>query len=54
MSCTPDLARPLLYCQAVARALGIAVFVDPQYEADDLIGTLAHQATQAGMPVVIV
>jgi DNA polymerase-1 len=50
----PDLARQLTYCQAVARALGIAVFVDHQYEADDLIGTLAHQATQVGMPVVIV
>jgi 5'-3' exonuclease len=50
----PDLAQQLAYCQAVARALGMAVFVDQQYEADDLIGTLAHQATQAGMPVVIV
>jgi DNA polymerase I len=50
----PDLARQLTYCQAVARALGISVFVDQQYEADDLIGTLACQATQAGMPVVIV
>jgi DNA polymerase I len=50
----PDLARQLGYCQAVARALGVVVFVDPQYEADDLIGTCARQATQAGMPVVIV
>jgi 5'-3' exonuclease len=50
----PDLARQLTYCQAVARALGISVFVDQQYEADDLIGTLTHQATRAGTPVVIV
>jgi 5'-3' exonuclease len=50
----PDLARQLAYCQAVARALGLAVFVDHQYEADDLIGALARQATQADMPVVIV
>jgi DNA polymerase-1 len=39
----PDLERQLAYCQAVTRALGMAVFVDHQYEADDLIGTLAHQ-----------
>jgi 5'-3' exonuclease len=50
----PELAQQLTYCQAVARALGMAVFVDQQYEADDLIGTLARQATQAGMPVVVV
>jgi 5'-3' exonuclease len=50
----PDLARQLAYCQAVTRALGIPVFVDHQYEADDLIGTLTHQATREGMPVVIV
>jgi 5'-3' exonuclease len=30
------------------------VFVDHQYEADDLIGTLTCQATREGMPVVIV
>jgi hypothetical protein len=50
----PDLARQLASCQAVTRALGISVFVDQQYEADDLIGTLTHQATREGMPVVIV
>jgi DNA polymerase-1 len=50
----PDLARQLAYCQAITRALGIAVFVDHQYEADDLIGTLTCQATRQGMPVVIV
>jgi 5'-3' exonuclease len=50
----PDLAWQLHYCQAVAHALGMSVFVDQQYEADDLIGTLARQATQQGMPVVVV
>jgi DNA polymerase-1 len=38
----------------VARALGLQVFVDQQYEADDLIGTLARQATEHGMAVVVV
>ena len=30
------------------------VFVDHQYEADDLIGTLARQATEQGMDAVVV
>ncbi len=50
----PDLARQLDRCQAVARALGLQVFVDQQYEADDLIGTLARQATEQGIEVVVV
>jgi 5'-3' exonuclease len=50
----PELARQLAYCQAVARALGLPVFVDQQYEADDLIGTLAHQAAAHGVDVVVV
>ncbi len=50
----PDLAWQLNRCQAVVRALGLQVFVDQQYEADDLIGTLARQATEHGMEVVVV
>jgi DNA polymerase-1 len=50
----PDLERQLAYCQAVTRALGMAVFVDHQYEADDLIGTLAHQVRDRGLEIVLV
>ena len=50
----PDLAWQLDRCQAVARALGLQVFVDHQYEADDLIGSLALQATAQDMEVVVV
>jgi len=50
----PDLAWQLEHCQAVVRALGMPVFVDHHYEADDLIGTLARQATEHGMSVVVV
>ncbi len=50
----PDLERQLAYCQAVARALGMTVFADQRYEADDLIGALAQQAVQQGMDVVVV
>ena len=50
----PELAWQLDRCQAVARALGAQVFVDHLYEADDLIGTLARQATAHGIEVVVV
>jgi 5'-3' exonuclease len=50
----PELERQLTYCQAVARAMGMQVFVDQKYEADDLIGTLAQQAAQHGVEVVVV
>ena len=50
----PDLAWQLDHCQAVARALGLQVFVDHQYEADDLIGTLAQQATAQDMDMEVV
>jgi len=50
----PDLAWQLEHCQAVARAMGLQVFVDQQYEADDLIGTLARQATAQDIQVVVV
>jgi 5'-3' exonuclease len=50
----PELERQLQDCQAVARSLGIPVFTDNRYEADDLIGTLAQQAVQQGCRVVVV
>jgi DNA polymerase I len=36
-----DLASQMRCCRELCRHLGVAVFVDPEYEADDLIGTLA-------------
>ncbi len=36
----PDLLRQLAACEEAAHALGAAIFADPTYEADDLIGTL--------------
>lgn len=50
----PELEQQLTYCQAVARALGLPVFADRRYEADDLVGTLAQQAVQQGIDVVVV
>ncbi len=42
------------HCQAVARALGLIVMVDPRFEADDLIGTLLTRQRSAGYRGVIV
>ncbi len=36
-----DLAAQFDYCRDLCRHLGLATFVDPHYEADDLIGTLS-------------
>lgn len=48
------LLRQFGHCQALTRALGVATLADPQYEADDLIGTLAAQAQARQVPCVIV
>ncbi|NOI60027.1 DNA polymerase I [Vibrio coralliilyticus] len=37
----------------VIRAMGLPLICVPGVEADDVIGTLAYQASQAGMPVLI-
>jgi 5'-3' exonuclease len=51
----PDVAltRQFTHCQSVARALGIASLCDRRFEADDLIGTLAHRARQRGRRILV-
>jgi DNA polymerase-1 len=49
---TPFLGQVSLIKEILA-ALRIAVVEKPGYEADDVIGTLAHQARAVGMEVVI-
>lgn len=49
-----DLKRQFLLCQRVCAGLGIASFVNGDYEADDIIGTLATRARAEGRKVVIV
>jgi DNA polymerase-1 len=44
-----DLVRQFEECREVCRRLGLAVFVDPDYEADDIIGTLAQQMRAQGV-----
>lgn len=38
---------------AIVRAMGLPLICEPGVEADDVIGTLARQATECGRPVVI-
>ena len=49
-----ELKRQFLLCRQVCRAMGIASFCGGDYEADDIIGTLATQARASAKPVVIV
>jgi len=49
-----ELKRQFLLCRQVCRALGVASFCGGEYEADDIIGTLATRARDVGKQVVIV
>lgn len=49
-----ELRRQFALCRQVCRALGIASFGSGEYEADDIIGTLATRMRQAGKNVVLV
>ena len=44
-----DLVLQFERCRELCQHLGLAVFVDPDYEADDLIGTLATSMRAAGV-----
>jgi DNA polymerase-1 len=50
----PDLIEQLPYVERVLAALNIPVVSAPGYEADDVIGSLARQAVEAGVDAVIV
>jgi 5'-3' exonuclease len=49
-----ELKRQFGLCREVVRAFGIAEYGSSRYEADDIIGTLATRAREAGRPVTIV
>ncbi|SHF10987.1 5'-3' exonuclease [Thermomonas hydrothermalis] len=50
----PELRRQFAWCKALCRALGLTTLAHPAYEADDLIGSAAARARQAGFRCVIV
>lgn len=49
-----DLAAQFDYCRELCRHLGLASFIDPQYEADDLIGTLSQLMRGHGVRSVFI
>jgi len=49
-----ELRQQLTRIRQVIDAFQMPVFEAPTYEADDLVGTLARQAKEQGIPVVIV
>jgi 5'-3' exonuclease len=52
---TPELLkRQFALCRDLCEAMGVATFASQEYEADDLIGTLATRMRAAGKKVVLV
>ena len=49
-----DLREQVPYLSQVCQVLRVPVIAYPRYEADDIIGTLASKAAQAGLETVIV
>ena len=50
----PELKRQFAQCRRFTRALGLLESAHPEYEADDLIGTLVTEGRRAGIPSTIV
>ena len=50
----PELRRQFGLCREFCRHLGVAEFGSREYEADDLIGTLAARVRAAGLRVTVV
>jgi DNA polymerase-1 len=50
----PDLAEQIPWVHEACEAMGVPILTSQRYEADDVIGTLATKAVQAGFEVAIV
>jgi DNA polymerase-1 len=48
-----DLRSQIAPLHQIVEAMGLPMIIEPGVEADDVIGTLAKQATQAGMQTII-
>jgi 5'-3' exonuclease len=53
-SAPADLERQFALCREFCRHMGIAEFASAEYEADDIIGTLAARSRAAGLRNVVV
>jgi DNA polymerase I len=49
-----DLEAQFEYCRKITQAIGVSCFEADEYEADDVIGTIAMRMSALGHPVVIV
>lgn len=49
-----ELKRQFQLCREFCRSFGVAEFSSPEFEADDVIGTLAAHARREGRPTIIV
>jgi 5'-3' exonuclease len=49
-----ELKRQFALCREYCRHLGVAEYASPEFEADDLIGTLAARARSEGFKVTVV
>jgi DNA polymerase-1 len=50
----PDLAEQIPWVHEACEAMGVPILTSSRFEADDVIGTLAAKATDAGFEVAIV
>lgn len=50
----PELKRQFKQCRRFASALGLPQYAHPEYEADDLIGTLVMDGRDKGIPSTVV
>ncbi|HUF23664.1 MAG TPA: DNA polymerase I [Vicinamibacterales bacterium] len=50
----PDLAEQIPWVHEACEAMGVPILTSERYEADDVIGTLARKAADAGYDVAIV
>ncbi|MCC5864229.1 MAG: flap endonuclease [Wenzhouxiangella sp.] len=50
----PDLERQFAWCKDLARHVGLPVYADKRFEADDLIASLAHHCRQQRRSVCVV
>ena len=50
----PDLAEQIPWVHEACEAMGVPILTSQRYEADDVIGTLATKAVEAGFEVAIV
>jgi DNA polymerase I len=49
-----DLKRQFVLCRYVCEALGVTSFTSREYEADDVVGTLAARMRAAGQSITVV